>query len=239
MLTCWLFQVNKISSIFSKLSKWKRQGYNPKNSDGVLIFNFYSNILIDSTCYPVRKWRIAWFCDAVLTFHLEIIFHAHVSKSITPKSVLTCWRSWLTALATQIAKEGYPDFAMLCWLSIWKLFSVLKFQRVWPPNQCWRVDILDWQHFPSSWQKKYTLILRCCVDFPFENYFPWSGFKGYDPQISVDVLTFLIDSACHPVSKRRIPWFSDAALTFPLEIIFHTQVSKGMTPKSVLTCWHS
>jgi hypothetical protein len=175
----------------------------------------------------------------VLTFHSEIIFHAQVLKGMTPKSVLTCCHSWLTALATQLAQEVYPDFAMLRWLSIWKLFSMLRFQRVWPPNQCWRVDILDWQHLLPSKQKKDTLILRCCVDFPFGNYFPCSSFKGYYPQISVDVLTFLIDSICHPVSKRRIPWFCDAVLTFHLEIIFRAQVSKGMTPKSVLTCWHS
>ena len=196
-------------------------------------------VLIDSACHPDSKRRIPRFCDAALTSHLEIIFHAQVSKGITPKSVLTCWRSWLTALATQLAKEGYPDFPMLRWLSLWKLFSILRFQRVWPPNQCWRVDILDWQHLLPSWQKKYTLILRCCVDFPFGNYFPCSSFKGYDPQISVDVLTFLIDSTFHPVGKRSIPWFCDAALTFHLEIIFHAQVSKGMTPKSVLMCWHS
>ena len=115
------------------------KGYDPQISVDVLTF------LIDSTFHPVSKRSIPWFCDAALTFHLEIIFHAQVSKGITPKSVLTCWRSWLTVLATQLAKEGYPDFAMLCWLSIWKLFSVLKFQRVWPPNQCWCVDILDWQ----------------------------------------------------------------------------------------------
>ena len=106
--------------------------------------------LINSTCHPVSKRRIPWFYDAALTFHLEIIFHGQVLKGMTPKSVLMCWHSWLTALASQLAEEGCPDFAMLCWLSIWKLFSMLGFQRVWPPNQCWRVVILDWQHLPPS-----------------------------------------------------------------------------------------
>ena len=153
-----------------------------------------------------------------------MIFHGQVSVGMSPQSVLTCWHSWFTAIATQSEKEGYPDFAMLRWQSLLKLFSMVKVQWLWPPNQCWRVDILDWQHLLPSWQKKYTLIWRCCVDFPFGNYFPCSGFKGYDPQISVDVLTFLIGSTFHPVGKRSIPWLCDAVLTICSATIFHAQV---------------
>ena len=160
-----------------------------------------------------------------------MIFHGQVSVGMSPQSVLTCWHSWFTAIATQSEKEGYPDFAMLRWQSVLKLFSMVKFQWVCPPNQCWRVDILDLQQLPPSQKKKDTLILRCCVDNLCWNYFPWSRFNGYDPQISVDVLTFLIDSTCYQVGKRSIPWYCDAAFTIHLEIIFRARVSKVMTPK--------
>jgi hypothetical protein len=66
--------------------------------------------------------------------------------------------------------------------------------------------------------------LRCCVDFSFGNYFPCSSFKGYYPQISVDVLTFLIDSTFHPVGKRSMPWLCIAVLTICSATIFHAQV---------------
>ena len=138
VLTCWLTWLTALATCSSF------KGYYPQISVDVLTF------LIDSACHPVSKRRIPWFCDAALTFHLEIIFQAQVSKGITPKSVLTCWHSWLTALSIQLAKEMYTDFAMLRWLSIWKLFFMLRFQRVWPPNQRWHVDILDWQYLPSS-----------------------------------------------------------------------------------------
>ena len=85
----------------------------------------------------------------------------------------------------------------------------------------------------------YILILRCCVDFAFGNYFQSSSLKGYDPQISVDMLTFLNDSNCHPVRESSISCFCDAALTICDYTIFHARGSKGMTPKSVLMCWHS
>ena len=81
--------------------------------------------------------------------------------------------------------------------------------------------------------------MRCCVDFPFEIYFLSSNIKEYELNINVDLMTFLIYIMCHLVSKRRILWFCDAALTICLDTIFQAQDSRGMTPKSVLMCWHS
>ena len=141
--------------------------------------------------------------------------------------------------AIQSEKELYPDFVMLRWQSPWTLFSMLKVQRVGLPNQCWHMNKNDWEHLPASHTKMYTLISRCCVDFPFGNFFLCSSFKGYNPQIHVDVLTIWIVSTSHQNRKQNISLFCDAMLAISLDTILHVQGSRGMTPKSVLTCWDS
>ena len=142
----------------------------------------------------------------------------------------------MTALSTKVESDINPDVAMLHWQSAWSLINMIKVQRVCPPNQCWCVANLHWQQFPPSKKQKYILILWCCVGNLLWYHFQCSGFKGYDPQISVDVLTFLNDSSCHPVRESSISCFCDAALTICEYSIFHGQGSKGMSPKSVLMC---
>ena len=175
----------------------------------------------------------------MLNFPWEIIFKVWVWKGITPKSVLTCWHSLMTALAKHSEKVVYPDFVMLRCQSTWSQFVMLKVQNVCPPNQCWCVANHHWQELTPSKKQKYILILWCCVGNLLWHHFQCSRFKGYDPQINVDVLTFLNDSSCHPVREISISCFCDAALTICEYSIFHAQGTKGTTPKSVLTCWHS
>ena len=167
------------------------------------------------------------------------MFNAQSSRGMTPKPVLTCWHSWLTALATQYEKEVYSDIAMQRWQSAWSLFVLLRVQKVCPPNQCWCVANPHWQQFPPSKKQKYILILWCCVGNLLLHHFQCSRLKGYDPQISVGMLTFLNNSSYHPVRESSISCFCDAALTICEYNIFHSQGSRGMTPKSMLTCWHS
>ena len=107
---------------------------------------------------------------------------------------------------------------------------------VQPQKQWCFVAIQFWQycfaleHMPTGQINKYILILRCCVDNLLRHYFPSSRLKGNDPKTSVDMLTFLNDSTCHPVRERSISCFCDAALTICESNIFHPRF-KGYVPQ--------